>query len=53
MDSEKEKEVFFNVYCETCKHKNLSEHDDICNECLENPSNINSHKPVKYEKKDK
>lgn len=43
------KEVYFNEYCETCKYKDLEESEEPCNECLTNPVNEHSHKPVKYE----
>lgn len=45
------KEVYFNEYCKTCKHENLKEHEDPCHECLENPFNYDSHKPVNWEEK--
>lgn len=45
------KEVYFHKYCETCEYKDTPEKDEPCSECLENPMKINSHKPVKYEKK--
>lgn len=48
-ESQNTKEVYFNTYCIKCKHKNLDEWLDPCHECLSNPSNINSHKPVKFE----
>ena len=41
--------VDFKKYCETCKHKDVKETKDPCNECLENPTNLYSHKPVKWE----
>lgn len=43
--------VYFDQYCETCRHRMVEETDPPCNECLENPANLNSHKPVKYEEK--
>ena len=43
--------VDFKKYCETCKHKDVKETEDPCNECLENPTNLFSHKPVKWEEK--
>ena len=46
-----DKEVYFDQYCSTCKHKNLSEDKDPCHECLNNPSNEDSHKPVNWEEK--
>ena len=44
--------VDFKNYCKTCKHKDVDEVKDPCNECLDNPVNDNSHKPVRYEKKE-
>lgn len=44
------KEVLFHKYCEKCKHKDLKESKDPCNECLDTPANI-SEKPVKFEAK--
>lgn len=46
------KEVYFQQYCKICKHELEDEAEDTCHECLQNPTNINSHKPVKYEEKD-
>lgn len=45
------KEVFFDVYCPTCKHKDVSEDDPKgpCWDCLEVPVNQDTHKPVKWE----
>jgi hypothetical protein len=45
------KEVYFDQYCKTCAHKDVKEKDDPCFDCLQEPSNLNSHKPVKYEPK--
>lgn len=47
----KQKEVYFGSYCPVCKHKDLPESEEPCNECLANPSNIDSHRPVKWEHK--
>ena len=44
------KEVYFDQYCKTCKHKELPEDKDPCDDCLNEPVNIYSHKPVKWEK---
>lgn len=53
MDEQIYKEVYFNEYCPTCKHKKVENglwyEDDPCNECLDNPTNLYSHKPVNYE----
>lgn len=45
------KEVYFGDYCNTCKYWGNKEEDEPCCECLENPINLYSHKPVCYEKK--
>lgn len=41
-----EKEVYFDQYCKSCKHNGLKESKDPCNDCLAEPSNTNSHKPM-------
>lgn len=43
------KEVYFDQYCKTCKHKKVEESEDPCHDCLNEPVNLNSHKPVKWE----
>lgn len=43
------KEVYFDQYCKSCKHKDTDEKDDPCCECLDEPFNLNSHKPVRWE----
>lgn len=45
------KEVYFGEYCNKCKHEKLGEEEDPCRECLEEPVNLYSHKPVKFEEK--
>lgn len=45
------KEVYFDKYCKTCKYWELGSGEDPCNDCLANPSNENSHKPVRWAKK--
>lgn len=47
------KEVWFNIYCPTCKHEDVPDHENPCDDCLYNTYNINSHKPVNWEEKDK
>lgn len=51
MDHQSYKEVYFHEYCKTCKHKDLKEHEEPCNECLSEPTNLDTHRPVRYEKK--
>lgn len=40
--------VEFDKFCKTCKHKNLDEKFDPCHECLSNPINTGSIKPMNY-----
>lgn len=47
------KEVYFGEYCKTCMHCDKAETDDPCDDCLSEPVNVYSHKPVKYEEKEK
>lgn len=49
--TENYKEVYFDQYCKTCKYKDTKETDDPCDECLYEPVNLYSHKPVKWEEK--
>lgn len=51
MDHQAYKEVYFHKYCEKCKHKKLADNESPCGECLNEPLNWNTHKPVKYEEK--
>lgn len=44
-----ERIVEYSDYCRKCKHLDKPEYKDPCNECLENPVNINTTAPVKYE----
>ncbi len=41
--------VEFDKYCKTCRYKKLDENEPPCDECLEHPVNLNSHKPFCYE----
>jgi len=43
------KEVRFDIYCKKCKYKDLKEKFDPCNDCLDEPYNIESAVPVKFE----
>lgn len=47
------KEVYFSLYCKTCQYENLPENEDPCDECLNEPVNVHSHKPVKWVEKEK
>ena len=48
-DNNKEGDI--DQYCKTCKHENLPETDDPCDECLQETVNVYSHKPVKWKEK--
>lgn len=45
---DKNNEVLFGEYCKTCKYKNYAETDSPCAECLAEPVNLYSHKPVNW-----
>ena len=47
------KEVYFGEYCKTCEHCDLAEDQEPCDDCLNEPVNVYSHKPVFYKKKEK
>lgn len=51
MDANGYKEVYF-TYCETCVNKDTPEAEDPCRDCLNEPVNLYSHKPVKYTEKE-
>lgn len=42
------KEVYFDQYCKTCKYYKKEEYRDPCNECLDTPVNLCSHKPINW-----
>lgn len=42
------KEVYFDQYCSSCQYEKVKESEDPCYDCLNEPANLNSHKPVKY-----
>lgn len=43
--------VHFDEYCKTCKHSEKKDKEEPCAECLENPGNVHSHKPVRWGEK--
>ena len=45
------KEVYFNNYCKKCRHEKCEDFKEPCHSCLNEPVNLYSHKPTKYEKK--
>lgn len=44
-------EVLFDQYCPSCKHGPKKEEEHPCVECLDEPLNLHSHKPTKWEEK--
>jgi len=48
----RDKIVDFKKYCETCKYRDLYEGEDPCNDCLDNPVNEHSRKPVYWEERE-
>lgn len=51
MDDQAYKEVYFGEYCKKCEYRDRNDTDEPCNECLGEPLNWNTHRPVKYEEK--
>lgn len=51
MDNERYKEVYYQLYCAECKFQNVKDNDEPCCECLDEPINLHSHKPVKFKEK--
>lgn len=51
MDHQAYKEVYFHEYCKKCRYVKTKGNEEPCNECLGEPLNLNTHRPVKYEEK--
>ena len=47
------KEVHFHDYCVKCKYYDPKEEEEPCFDCLEEPVNLYSHKPLKFEEAEK
>lgn len=52
-----DKFVRYDIYCKKCKYKDLKADEDgimpePCDECLLNPVNEDSQKPIKFTKED-
>lgn len=45
--------VEFEKYCKTCYYEKVKQHEDPCHECLSEPTNLHSKKPINYKEKDK
>jgi hypothetical protein len=46
-------EVKFHKYCPKCKYKDLKDTESPCCECMEEPINQYTDRPVKFEEKEK
>ena len=44
------KEARFDIYCDSCKHKDMPGFEDPCNDCLTEREVDDSHKPVYFKK---
>ena len=53
MENYKMKVVFFDKYCKNCKHNDIPQDADPCNECLTIAGREFSHKPEYFEEKNK
>lgn len=50
MHEPRDKEVRFDLWCDSCKFKDKKESSNECDECLSYPMNTDSHKPVGWRK---
>lgn len=48
-----DREVRFDLYCPKCKYEQNSEMENPCHDCLENPVNDGTDKPVEFHEKTK
>ena len=39
-------------WCQSCEHCNLQDYEDPCNDCLDEPMNEDSRRPVFYKEKE-
>lgn len=48
------REVKFCDFCHTCKHEKVDDTkwEEPCNECLENPVQMHTNRPLKWEAKE-
>ena len=51
MNEDTYKEVYFDQYCKTCENYETLEEKEPCCSCLSEPTNLYSHKPVRYKEK--
>lgn len=53
MDCNSMNEVDYANYCPQCEHKNLGENESPCDECLAEPLNEFSVKPIHFVRKER
>lgn len=53
MNNDGMKLVEYDKYCKTCIHKKKKESEDPCWNCLCQPANVESHKPIHWEGEEK
>lgn len=46
-----QKIVNFDIWCKKCEHYNVVDWDYPCDECMENPTNEDSRRPVYFKDK--
>lgn len=51
MEINREKIVEFDKHCKNCVYKDLPETKDPCYECLTEPVNVYSHRPIKFKER--
>lgn len=52
MDKKPFKDLYFNAYCRSCKFETKDEKDSPCEDCLNEPIQSYSNKPVYWVNKD-
>lgn len=45
------KEVRYDIYCKKCKHYKQEDWKEPCHDCLNQPWNVNSKKPIYFKEK--
>lgn len=45
------KEVRYDLYCKKCKHYELPQDKEPCHDCLNQPWNVDSKKPIYFKEK--
>lgn len=53
METNEYKEVYFDIWCKTCRYHGKPETSNPCFDCLDTPTNLHSHKPVYWEENKK